>query len=176
MRSKTWKSCLGVLCLLAAGTANAAKISFSDKGFVDVGALVQAQYQIVENGSPPGNQVSNNFALARARIILSGQFNENIGFIIDTDVSYGAISTAVGNTPPGSGDTNTPTGSTATAWNNNIYLLDALATYKVSSALLFDAGLMLLPYSHNSLTSGAKYASVTRFVASLRPELPARPA
>ncbi len=52
MRSKTWKSCLGVLCLMAAGTANAAKISFSDKGFVDVGALVQAQYQIVENGAP----------------------------------------------------------------------------------------------------------------------------
>jgi hypothetical protein len=170
MRSKTWKSCLGVLCLLAAGTANAAKISFSDKGFVDVGAIVQTQYQIVENGAPTGFNPSNNFALARARIILSGQFNDNIGFIIDTDVSYGAISTAIGNTPPGAiGNTNNPTGSTATAWNNNIYLLDALGTYKVSGALIFDAGLMLLPYSHNELTSGAKYASATRFVATFAP-------
>src|SRR5215470_9294897 len=46
MRSQTWKSCLGVLCLMAAGTANAAKISFSEKGFIDVGGLVQAQYRI----------------------------------------------------------------------------------------------------------------------------------
>ncbi|MGZ6135371.1 MAG: hypothetical protein ACXWK9_13025, partial [Myxococcaceae bacterium] len=161
MRSKTWKSCLGVLCLMAAGTANAAKISFSDKGFIDIGALVQAQYQIVENGAPSGGNPSNNFALARARIVLAGQFNDNIAFFVDTDVSYGGISTAVGNTPPGTppGATNTPTGSTATAWNNNIYLLDALGTYKVSKELLFDAGLMLLPYSHNSLTSGAKYVS-----------------
>ncbi|MGZ6163898.1 MAG: hypothetical protein ACXWLS_11240, partial [Myxococcaceae bacterium] len=153
------------------GTANAAKISFSDKGFIDIGALVQAQYQIVENGAPTGFNPSNNFALARARIVLAGQFNDNIAFFVDTDVSYGGISTAVGNTPPGTppGATNTPTGSTATAWNNNIYLLDAVATYKVSKELLLDAGLMLLPYSHNELTSGAKYASATRFVATFAP-------
>ncbi len=161
MRSKTWKSCLGVLCLMAAGTANAAKISFSDKGFIDIGALVQAQYQIVENGAPSGSNPSNNFALGRARIVLAGQFNDNIAFFVDTDVSYGAISTAITN--------NTPVGSTATAWNNNIYLLDAIATYKVSKELLLDAGLMLLPYSHNELTSGAKYASVTRFSATFAP-------
>jgi hypothetical protein len=156
---------------MAAGTANAAKISFSDKGFIDIGALVQAQYQIVENGAPTGSNPSNNFALGRARIVLAGQFNDNIAFFVDTDVSYGGISTAVGNTPPGTppGATNTPTGSTATAWNNNIYLLDAVATYKVSKELLFDAGLMLLPYSHNELTSGAKYASVTRFSATFAP-------
>ncbi|MGZ5957312.1 MAG: porin [Myxococcaceae bacterium] len=169
MRSKTWKSCLGVLCLMAAGTANAAKISFSDKGFIDIGALVQAQYQIVENGAPSGGNPSNNFALGRARIVLAGQFNDNIAFFVDTDVSYGAISTAIGNTPPGAGVSNTPTGGVATAWNNNIYLLDALATYKVSKELLLDAGLMLLPYSHNELTSGAKYASATRFVATFAP-------
>jgi len=156
---------------MAAGTANAAKISFSDKGFIDIGALVQAQYQIVENGAPSGGNPSNNFALARARIVLAGQFNDNIAFFVDTDVSYGAISTAVGNTPPGTpaGATNTPTGGVATAWNNNIYLLDAVATYKVSKELLFDAGLMLLPYSHNELTSGAKYASATRFSATFAP-------
>jgi hypothetical protein len=154
---------------MAAGTASAAKISFSEKGFVDVGALIQTQYQIVENAAPTGFNPSNNFALARARIILSGQFNDNIAFLIDTDISYGAISTAIGNTPPGFGNTNNPTGSTATAWNNNIYLLDALATYKVGKELLFDAGLMLLPYSHNSLTSKARTAAVTSFVTTFAP-------
>ena len=161
MRSKTWKSCLGVLCLMAAGTANAAKISFSDKGFIDIGALVQAQYQIVENGAPSGSNPSNNFALGRARIVLAGQFNDNIAFFVDTDVSYGAISTAITN--------NTPVGSTATAWNNNIYLLDAIATYKVSKELLLDAGLMLPSLTHNGMTSGAKYASVNNFASYFSP-------
>ena len=56
MRSQTWKSCLGVLCLMAAGTANAAKISFSEKGFIDVGALVQAQYPL----ATPRNHFASN--------------------------------------------------------------------------------------------------------------------
>ena len=88
MRSQTWKSCLGVLCLMAAGTANAAKISFSEKGFVDVGALIQAQYRIEQDAAGSGHDPSNDFLLRRARIIISGQFNDNIGFLIDTDVSY----------------------------------------------------------------------------------------
>ena len=156
MRSQTWKSCLGVLCLMAAGTANAAKISFSEKGFVDVGALVQAQYRIEQDAAGSGKDPANDFLLRRARIILSGQFNDNIGFIIDTDVSYSA-------TNPGS-ITNAAAGSTATGVYNGIYLLDALATYKVSKEFMLDAGLMLLPsLNHNGLTSGSKYASVNNF-------------
>src|SRR5262249_47264160 len=88
MRSQTWKSCLGVLCLMAAGTANAAKISFSDKGFIDVGGLVQAQYRIEQDAAGSGKDPSHDFLLRRARLIISGQYNDNIGFLVDTDVSY----------------------------------------------------------------------------------------
>jgi hypothetical protein len=140
---------------MAAGTANAAKISFSEKGFVDVGALVQAQYQIRQDGAPSGSDPSHDFALRRARILLSGQFNDNIGFIMSTEVSYGAV--LVGG----------PAGGTA--WNNNLYLLDAIAVYKVSKELIIDAGLMLLPYSHNSLTSGAKFVSTSLFPSFFAP-------
>jgi hypothetical protein len=166
MRSQTWKSCLGVLCLMAAGTANAAKISFSEKGFVDVGALVQAQYRIEQDAAGSGKDPSNDFLLRRARLIISGQFNDNIGFIIDTDVSY---ATGPGTTP------NVPTGAggaspTATGVYNGIYLLDALAVYKVGKELILDAGLMLIPsMNHNGLTSGAKYASVTNFTQYFSP-------
>jgi Phosphate-selective porin O and P len=155
MNPKTLKSCFGVLCLLVAGTANAAKISFSEKGWVDIGTLIQAQYKITQNGAGDGHDVSNDFLLRRARLMLSGQFNDNIGFIISTDVSYG--NTLTGQPTPSTFAAN------ATAWNNTIYLLDALATYKVGKEFMLDAGLMLLPFSHNSLTSGSKYATVNNF-------------
>jgi len=172
MRSQSWKSCLGVLCLLAAGTANAAKISFSEKGFVDVGALIQGQYRIEQDLASSGSDPSHDFLLSRARILLSGQFNDMIGFIIDTDVSYGT--TVINNPQVGQ-----PSGAATAAstynlgsgagWSNTIYLLDALSTLKVAKEFILDAGLMLLPYSHNSLTSGAKYYSVNRFNAVFSP-------
>jgi len=167
MRSQTWKSCLGVLCLMAAGTANAAKISFSDKGFVDVGALVQAQYRIEQDAAGSGHDPSNDFLLRRARLIISGQFNDNIGFIVDTDVSYASGPGTVPNTPAAGVGGAAPT---ATGVYNGIYLLDALATYKVSKEFLLDAGLMLLPsLNHNGLTSGARYASVNNFTQYFSP-------
>jgi hypothetical protein len=150
MKSQTWKSCLGVLCLMTAGTANAAKISFSEKGYIDVGALVQAQYRIEQDAAGSGHDPSNDF----------------IGFLVDTDVSY---ATGPGTTP------NVPTGAggaspTATGVYNAIYLLDAVATYKVGKELLLDAGLMLIPsMNHNGLTSGAKYASVNNFTQYFSP-------
>ena len=163
MRSQTWKSCLAVLCLMAAGTANAAKISFSEKGFIDVGGLVQAQYRIEQDAAGSGSDPSNDFLLRRARLIIAGQFNDNIGFLVDTDVSYGAISSAIG------ANQTTP-GQISTATNNNIYLLDAVATYKVSKELILDAGLMLLPsMNHNGLTSGSRYASVNNFIQYFSP-------
>jgi hypothetical protein len=161
MRSQTWKSCLGVLCLMAAGTANAAKISFSEKGFIDVGGLVQVQYRIEQDAAGSGKDPSHDFLLRRARLIIGGQFNDNIGFLVDTDVSYA--------TGPGT-TTNAPANTTATGVYNGIYLLDAVATYKVSKELLFDAGLMLLPsLTHNGLTSGSRYVTVNNFVSYFSP-------
>ena len=157
MRSQTWKSCLGVLCLMAAGTANAAKISFSEKGFIDVGALIQAQYRIEQDAAGSGHDPSNDFLLRRARIVLAGQFNDHIGFLIDTDISYGAVGGTAAANP-------------STGYNSNIFLLDAVATYKVSKEFMIDAGLMLDPsISHNGMTSGSKYASVNNFTQYFSP-------
>jgi hypothetical protein len=172
MRSQTWKSCLGVLCLMAAGTANAAKISFSDKGFIDVGALVQAQYRIEQDAAGSGHDPSNDFLLRRARIILAGQFNDNIGFLIDTDVSYGNPGPGTSPFLPAAGVPPAAGGAvpTATSVYNGIYLLDAVATYKFGKELMIDAGLMLLPsLNHNGLTSGSKYASVNNFTQYFSP-------
>ena len=167
MRSQTWKSCLGVLCLMAAGTANAAKISFSEKGFIDVGGLVQAQYRIEQDAAGSGKDPSNDFLLRRARLILAGQFNDNIGFLVDTDVSYATGPGTTPNVPAAGAGGAAPT---ATGVYNGIYLLDALATYKVSKEFMIDAGLMLLPsMNHNGLTSGSRYASVNNFTQYFSP-------
>jgi hypothetical protein len=170
MTPKTWKSCLGVLCLLAAGTANAAKIGYfgpGDKGFVDIGALIQAQYRIEQDSASSGHDPSNDFLFRRARLVVAGQYDDHISFFLDTDVSYAATGgagpgTGTGFGPGANGSSGYVTG-TGAGFNNNIYLLDAVATYKVNSSFMLDAGLMLLPYSHNSLTSGARYASVNLF-------------
>ncbi|HET9300346.1 MAG TPA: porin [Candidatus Polarisedimenticolaceae bacterium] len=137
---------------MAAGTADAAKISFSEKGFVDVGGLVQAQYRIEQDAAGSGKDPSHDFLLRRARLIIAGQFNDNIGFLVDTDVSYA--------TGPGT-TSNAPANTGATGVYNGIYLLDAVATYKVSKEFLLDAGLMLNPgMPHDGLTSGAKFVTV----------------
>jgi hypothetical protein len=146
---------------MAAGTANAAKISFSEKGFIDVGGLVQAQYRIEQDAAGSGKDPSHDFLLRRGRLVIGGQFNENIGFFVDTEVAYGT-------TGPGT-TTNVPANTTATSVYNSMYLLDALATYRVSKEFLFDAGLMLLPMSHNGLTSGSRYATVNNFTQYFSP-------
>jgi len=163
----TWKCCRPLLCalpLLVATTASAAKISFSDKGFIDVGGLVQAQYRIEQDAAGSGKDPSNDFLLRRARLIIPGQYNDNIGFLVDTDVSY---ATGPGTNPqvPAAGVPPAAGGAspTATGVYNGIFLLDAMATYKVGKELTFDAGLTLLPYSHNVLTSASRQATLSAF-------------
>jgi hypothetical protein len=154
---------------MAAGTANAAKISFSEKGFIDVGGLVQVQYRAEQDAAGSGKDFSNDFLLRRARLIIGGQFNDNIGFLVDTDVSY---ATGPGTSPnvPAAGSAPGGASPTATGVYNGIYLLDAVATYKVSKEFLFDAGLMLLPsLTHNGLTSGSRYVTVNNFVSYFSP-------
>jgi hypothetical protein len=154
---------------MAAGTANAAKISFSEKGFIDVGGLVQVQYRAEQDAAGSGKDFSNDFLLRRARLIIGGQFNDNIGFLVDTDVSY---ATGPGTSPnvPAAGSAPGGASPTATSVYNGIYLLDAVATYKVSKEFLFDAGLMLLPsLTHNGLTSGSRYVTVNNFVSYFSP-------
>jgi len=146
----TWKRCrplLWAMSLLVASTASAAKISFSEKGYIDVGGLVQAQYRIEQDAAGSGHDPSNDFLLRRARLIIAGQFNDNIGFLVDTDVSYAG--TGPGTTAGLPAAASAPGGAVpvATGVYNGIYLLDAMATFKVSKELTLDAGLTLLPYS-----------------------------
>jgi hypothetical protein len=163
----TWKCCrplLWALSLLVAGSASAAKISFSEKGFVDVGALVQAQYRIEQDAAGSGKDPSHDFLLRRARLLISGQFNDNIGFILSTDVSYATgpgtnPNVPAAAVPPAAGGAS----PTATGVYNAMYLLDAIATYKVSKELVIDAGQMLLPYSHNVITSSSRLATLSTF-------------
>ena len=44
MKLKSWSWCLAVAFALVGVRAEAAKFSFSDTGFIDIGALIQAQY------------------------------------------------------------------------------------------------------------------------------------
>src|SRR6185295_13797958 len=90
-------------------------------------------------------------------------YNDNIGFLVDTDVSYAA--TGPGTTAGLPAAASAPGGAVpvATGVYNGIYLLDAMATFKVSKELTLDAGLTLLPYSHNVLTGASRQATLSSF-------------
>jgi Phosphate-selective porin O and P len=142
---KSPRTMVGLVCAALACPAWAAKISFSENGSIDVGTLVQTQYRATQDGAADGKSVSHDFLLRRARIILAGNYDDHISFLISTDVTYGtAGGSAAGNT----------------GFNNNIILNEALASYRVSDVLIVDAGQMLLPFSHNVLTSSSRLATL----------------
>ena len=78
----------GLLTLaLGAGEARAAKIQVSDEAFVDVKGFLQAWGQVTEDGAPDGESTGKELFVRRARLILTGQLTEDVGFIVATDTS-----------------------------------------------------------------------------------------
>ena len=107
-----------------AAPARAEKIAIDDDTFVNVGVLIQPQFTLTENASPSGD-VGTDFYLRRARLVLTGQYDANIGFILMTDqANWGR-----------NGD-----------YTAQFIVQDAVAYYKFSSALTVSAGFTLLPF------------------------------
>lgn len=65
---------------LAGGT-----IELDDTRWVSVGAGIKTQFQSVEDGAPNGEDDSNDFDVASARIYINGQIHENIKFTFNTE-------------------------------------------------------------------------------------------
>lgn len=137
-RTHTWWSTGILLVTLAALPLRAqVQIKVNDDTFFKLGMLVQAQGEAAENAATGG--YGQNVFVRRVRILAGGQIMKNLSFFAETDSPNLGKSTAPGtkNMQP------------------TLYLQDAYVEYKVSDALLLDAGLMLPSISRNGLQSAA---------------------
>ncbi len=98
-----------------------------------LGVLLQPQAELIETAD--GGDHSQNLFLRRARILLGGTYSERWSFFLDTD------SPNLGKAKPDGSKT------------SDLFVQDAFVTYSAGDALKVDAGMMLMPLSHNHETS-----------------------
>jgi hypothetical protein len=114
---------------------------------IKVGFLVQPQAEWLE--TPAGDHYSQNLFLRRFRLLFGGKVSERWSFFFETDSpNVGKANPDPAINPAGTKDTGT------------IYVQDAFVTYARSAAFQVDAGLQLLPLSHNHQQSAASLLSV----------------
>lgn len=101
-----------------------------------------AQPQLESLTTADGNRTSTNLFLRRFRILFGGKISDKWTYFFETDSPN-----------LGKGDT----AGVANALKNagNIYIQDAFVTYNYSDAFKVDAGMLLLPLSHNHEQSAA---------------------
>ena len=110
-------------------------VSSDGKSSIQFGFLAQPQAEWLTTAD--GTDTAQNLYLRRLRLITGGKVNEKFSFFIETD-------------SPNLGK-GASTGKKAEA---NIYLQDVILTYAFRGEIQLDAGMLLVPVSHNS-TQGA---------------------
>jgi len=98
-----------------------------------LGVLLQPQAELIETAD--GEDHSQNLFLRRARVLLGGTYSERWSFFLETD-------------SPNLGKAK-PDGSKS----SDLYIQDAFVTYSTGDAFKIDAGMLLMPLSHNHETS-----------------------
>jgi hypothetical protein len=103
-----------------------------------LGALGQFQADWLEDPSTTADGTQQNRFVRRARLMFGGQVAKNVTFFIQTDAPN------LGKTLAGGKNI-----------NPQLILQDAYGEVKVHNALLLDFGMMFVPFSRNSIQSGA---------------------
>jgi len=130
-----------VLSLLSSPAGAQWQIASADgSSTLKLGVLLQPQAELIETAD--GEDHSQNLFLRRARILLGGTYSERWSFFLETD-------------SPNLGKAK-PDGSKS----SDLYVQDAFVTYSTGDAFKIDAGMMLMPLSHNHETSAGQLAPV----------------
>ncbi len=136
------------LLLLAAGLALPALAQVSPlqitspngQASLKFGFLMQPQYESL--GSPTKDGDSQNLFVRRTRVLMGGSLGKDWEFFFETDAANAGKSDATG---------------AKTGWTMSVQ--DAVLTWKPMKELNVDAGLVLIPFSHNSNQSAASLLS-----------------
>jgi hypothetical protein len=125
------------LLLARAATVRAqVEIYASDDVNFKLGILGQFQADTISD--PPTNANTDNLFVRRLRLMFGGQVAKNVTFFVETDTPN------LGRTLAGGKSIQPST-----------IIQDAYGEFKAGAAFAIDAGLMFVPFSHNSLQSAA---------------------
>lgn len=129
-------------CLVMAASRPAAaqwQIESKDgKASLKFGFLAQPEFEALE--TPDTTGTSKNVFLRRLRILFGGKISDRWTFFVETDspnLGKGALD------------------ATGTKDSGNIYIQDAYFTFTYNSYFMVDAGMILVPLSHNHNQSAA---------------------
>ncbi|MBS2025583.1 MAG: hypothetical protein JST92_24560 [Deltaproteobacteria bacterium] len=140
-RSLTVAAALALVLL--ATPAHAVKVyENADQGTnLNVGVLLQPQAQVTLDGAPTGTDPAFDFFARRARVLVYGTAFKKIGWFLETD-------------EPNFGKKGDFTGQ--------FFVQDAWVWYQIAESMptYIDAGMMLLPFSHNGLQSAASLNTI----------------
>ena len=135
---------LAVLALLAPAASQAMKIPIPVEGAtLNLSFQLQTQFQMQENGAPNGNGNSYDIFIRRSRVLINGDIGPNFTYLIQFDnPNYGKK----GN------------------FQARAYMQDAWVGWAPTgltgpNVFFIDAGLLLLPISHNLLSSTTNYVT-----------------
>ena len=136
-----------MLLLVTARGANAQwKVSSEDgKSFIKLGFLFQGQVEFADNYTSPTrgillkHQEAQNLYIRRFRILGGGNITDKLSFFFETD-------------SPNLGKYDAATGKKV---EGNVYMQDIFMTYSFREEFKIDAGMLLVPLSHNSGQSAA---------------------
>jgi hypothetical protein len=158
MKLKSGVTFLGLLCVVLATPASAAKITIGDQGgYVDVGAIVQTWARMEQNGNAHHDGVSTDIFFRRMRIYVNAALNEHIGVIVNTDVSYSQTYVT-----PQTGIVTNPTTQIETIRFNQptVVLNEGLGYYAFCKEFIFMAGQQLIPWVHESFEDVQRFGSL----------------
>ncbi len=124
---------LAIAVLASAGPASAQwSLSANDgKAVLNLGFMSQTQVEALRN--PGSKDYAQNVFLRRARVMLGGRVNERTSFFIDTDVPNLGKGQASG-----------------VKVGNTMVLQDLVVTQSVCPGIKVDAGMLMVPVSHNA--------------------------
>ncbi len=144
-RQGTLAAAIAVVLAAAWATPAAAQWQIDSKdgkSNIKIGFLAQPQIEAIT--APSGSGTSTNLYLRRFRILLGGKVSDKWTYFFETD----------------SPNLGKGTGSTGVKDTGSIYIQDAFFTYNHNDAFKVDAGMILLPLSHNNEQSAASLLPV----------------
>jgi hypothetical protein len=123
---------VALLPLIAARPAHAVTV-YEDKEndrSVNVGILLQPQLTFTQDGAPSGHDLDTQFFLRRVRIYTGGEIFKGMTFFLQVDQ---------------------PNLGKGGNFDTSVFFRDAVLSYQFFRPLSIDAGLILWPFTHNSL-------------------------
>lgn len=142
--SKVLIATLGIIMIVTVNTGRAQLMISSPNGEMSIKFGVLSQFQ-AEAFTPSGKGTSTDLYIRRFRILIGGNITKELSFFAETDnPNLGKVGYS----------------SSPVKGASDTYIQDAFMTYSFSKEFMIDAGMLLMPVSHNSEQSAASLLGI----------------